>query len=942
VTPRPTRRTLVSTKFSPPEVAHAAIRPEVIEKIAVAGRRKLLIVCAPAGYGKTTLLAEAGRRLEWPTVWYKLDALDHDPLALIASLAEGIRRQFPDFGDVLFERLENANEIPLPAQEMLTIFLAELEEAVDADLHIVLDDYHEAADSPELNSALSFIVERLPASLHLCVLTRYEPLFATAKLRLSDELAEVGVDDLRFDADQIAATLAAHNIRGLEVHQLQRLAELTEGWPASVVLAGKALEWSDLPSIEGALADPRLQKDIYSYLAEQVLQRESAETQAFLMSTCCLDHITVELANAVADIDCAQRLLSHLEEKRVFTFASADRSTYRYHNLFRDYLRHRCMLESGTSSFRELQLRTAKVLESASHHEAAVELYLAANCPDVALDTVARAGEQGIENSRSETIRSWLDRLPPQMARTHPWANFLHGQVLMREGKFDEALAHFANAEATFTAVNDESGLYQTLSAMECTLYWKDDLKQAIACCRRALQHAHSDVRRLHTLLSMCAISRDACEWTTFDPAIDEVSLLAGFGPSAEVARLEAFRQASVMVRGSYRGASHGIAAHRDLFERHGAVSLRLGLINLEAVTEYNLGRYAVSGRLASEGLETARRTGYRFLIPVFEDMLGQQAVATGDFAKGRRHIVDAVTALGQSGDALLLTLARNHEGTAERRYGDLRSASTLYERELDSLDAETGPYAELTCLSNRDFARGLLGVGSAIVELEDHAVKSRRVQLLFIALKCEFFIAVLEHRSGNTNGAISRLRTCIPQQLELGHINFLSQELLFSPELALDLIRCEDRADVLAGLLDTIALHWDSAGLLARMLPLGGDVALGALRAAARHRSAEETTLLAARARRHRSPAVRSLAAQVATQAIDPGAPTRSPFPELTDRELQVLTLMAAGHKNIEIAGHLYLSPATVKTHVNRIFSKLGVDDRVQAILRYNARTTT
>jgi len=941
VTPRPTRRTLVSTKFSPPEVAHAAIRPEVIEKIAVAGRRKLLIVCAPAGYGKTTLLAEAGRRLEWPTVWYKLDALDHDPFALIASLAEGIRRQFPDFGDVLFERLENANEIPLPAQEMLTIFLAELEEAVDADLHIVLDDYHEAADSPELNSALSFIVERLPASLHLCVLTRYEPLFATAKLRLSDELAEVGVDDLRFDADQIAATLAAHNIRGLEVHQLQRLAELTEGWPASVVLAGKALEWSDLPSIEGALADPRLQKDIYSYLAEQVLQRESAETQAFLMSTCCLDHITVELANAVADIDCAQRLLSHLEEKRVFTFASADRSTYRYHNLFRDYLRHRCMLESGTSSFRELQLRTAKVLESASHHEAAVELYLAANCPDAALDTVARAGEQGIENSRSETIRSWLDRLPPQMAWTHPWANFLHGQVLMREGKFDDALDLFRTAEEAFAQEGDRWGLYQTMSALECTFYWHGDQTNAVKCCRRALEFATSDENRVHTLLSLCSAWLDACSWTDFDRTLRQARDLLQSSRSPEQARFRTFLVASRQCRGNYRRTGAERMEDKTITDAWGTTALRLAFVSLSAIGQYHLGNYEVSITILATGLDLANRCGYRMLAPTLLDTLGQVRSSTGSFNDGMALIDRAAEDLNTFGDAFFRSVLASHRGTSQRRHGLVEEALGCYIVGVQTAHGANVPYAQLTCLSNRDFTRGLLGDGSAIAELEKHARKSRRVQLMFIALKCEFFIAVLEHTSGNTDGAISRLRTCIPQQLELGHINFLSQELLFSPELALDLIRCEDRADVLAGLLDAIALHWNSAGLLARMLPLGDDVALGALRAAARHRSAEETTLLAARARRHRSSAVRRLAAQFAAQAIDPGAPTRVPFPELTDRELQVLTLMAAGHKNIEIAAHLYLSLATVKTHVNRIFSKLGVDDRVQAILRYNERTT-
>lgn len=258
----------VAAKLARPRIDDVVLRPDTLADFRRATRRRLSLVCAPAGYGKTTVAAAAIERLGLDSVWYKLDVLDHDPVVFLASLTEALRERFADFGDAIRERLRTTAETPFPVEHMQAMFVKECERRIDRDVHIVLDDYHEAAESTELNRTLDYLLADLPASLRFIVLTRYDPAFSVNKMRLAGDVAAISAETLRFDAEQAVAVLAARTGHQPRREHIERLVALTEGWPASIVLAGLALEWLDLDSLELALSDPRLKQDIYSYLAE--------------------------------------------------------------------------------------------------------------------------------------------------------------------------------------------------------------------------------------------------------------------------------------------------------------------------------------------------------------------------------------------------------------------------------------------------------------------------------------------------------------------------------------------------------------------------------------------------------------------------------------------------------------------------------------------------
>ena len=213
----PSRRTIVgapafvAAKVATPDIGRAFIRPAVLDKLAAGAGKRLLTVRAPAGYGKTAVVAEAARRLGWRAAWYRLDVLDHDPAVLIASLVQAVRERVPVFGGILSERFAEAHETPMTPAEMTALLVSELRDEVDGELHIVIDDYHQAIASSELNGALDYLLANLPGNVHIVLLTRFQPAVATTRLKLDDQIGEVTYEDLRLDAAQVAEMFAGRS-----------------------------------------------------------------------------------------------------------------------------------------------------------------------------------------------------------------------------------------------------------------------------------------------------------------------------------------------------------------------------------------------------------------------------------------------------------------------------------------------------------------------------------------------------------------------------------------------------------------------------------------------------------------------------------------------------------------------------------------------------------
>lgn len=334
--------------------------------------------------------------------------------------------------------------------------------------------------------------------------------------------------------------------------------------------------------------------------------------------------------------------------------------------------------------------------------------------------------------------------------------------------------------------------------------------------------------------------------------------------------------------------------------------------------------------------IRECERLGFDHLRHMFDDSLARLALTGSREESGLAGFERLAESSRVHQDAWSLSMMQNGLAAALRHVDRFQESVVAYRRAAETGRAIGAPSLSLAAEAGERLVQGLMGeVDEATTALEDLERQSAALDLAFTANQCIFFQAVLALRRGDRRATADALRRCLPAQLQLGHIDFLCQELAQWPEMATLALADAGLASRRADLIDALVHSAKSVPLLIELMA-SGDASQQALivDACGRRGSALVTQRLLEWARKHGS--ARQLRAM--RKALDLGADGGQPSADLTPREYEVLGLVAAGHRNPEIAAQLYLSEKTVKTHVNHIFTKLGVTSRVQAVLYYRA----
>ena len=383
---------LLETKLYVPRSRRGLVpRPRLSERLDRGAASKLTLVSAPAGFGKTTLLTEwlaagpagpAGERL---AAWLSLDRGDNDPASFWTYVIAALRTVAAGVGDSALALLQAPR--PPPIETVLTALLNELG-ALAGDIVLVLDDYH-VIDAREVQDAMAFLLDHLPAQLHVVIAGRADPALPLARLRARGELAEIRAAGLRFTPDEAAAYL--NEMMGLQLtaRDVAALEGRTEGWIAALQLAALSMQGRDDVAgfIAGFAGDDRY---VVDYLAEEVLQRQPGRVQAFLLQTSILGRLSGPLCDAVTGQDGGKAMLAALDRGNLFLVPLDDRRRwYRYHQLFADVLQAR-LLDEQPGQLPDLHRRASAWYEQNGDPSEAISHALAGEDFDRAADLVER------------------------------------------------------------------------------------------------------------------------------------------------------------------------------------------------------------------------------------------------------------------------------------------------------------------------------------------------------------------------------------------------------------------------------------------------------------------------------------------------------------------------------------------------------------------------
>ncbi len=907
---------LLATKLhTPPLRPDFVPRRRLLARLETGLRRKLILLSAPAGYGKTTLLSEWHASSQSQTLsfaWVLLDEQDNDPVRFWSYVLAALESVRPDIGEST-KTLLHALSLPSAAADharsqlpegILTTLVNDLVRfqpngTLASPLVLILDDYH-IIHAPAIHDAMAFFLDYLPATVHIVLLTRADPPLPLARLRARDQLLELRAADLRFTADEVELFLNRVMALDLSTDAVSILDARTEGWAAGLQLAALSLQGLDGQQARHFIAAfAGTHRHILNYLTEDVLQRQSPEVQAFLLQTSILPYLSAPLCDAVMEQPGSQAMLERLASENLFTTPLDDKGKwYRYHPLFAETL-HTRLQQSSPELLPVLHHRAAVWHQEQGAVADAVRHALAAGDPEYAADLVEGGYKRLMMRGELVTLHRWLDALPDELVQARPRLGLAYALALAYSDRREALERRLEQAEAALAAAPETADA--------------DAVRGEIAAFRAVFASVHW---------------AGAC---SLDLSRQALRLL----PAARSEEELWLRVLILQAQGNCHRFQGQVREAEDSYAEALAAARALDSPFLVQAITNRLGQnQLLQGRLrrAAQTLETALRQAQArggellWFSGELHAHLGQIYAEWNELARARQHIQEGITLSQQGENHLALLESYLALAGVQAAQGQVEAAAQSLDQAQDLAVAAGVPYLEAQVAARRAWL-GLAydGAPGAEVWRWAEAWAARRIQETedVPPVLHEFQDLILARfRLGQSqlDGTLQLLDEIEPPAQEAGRMVSVLQALLLRARVQ---TQQGDQGRARESLGQALALA-EPEEYVRTIVDLGHPLRpllvelrseLAASAGAASSLAAYIDRLLVALAERGRL-------------GVD--------VPHvLTPRELEILALMAAGASNQEIARRLVVTLGTVKGHVNHILGKLEAHNRTAAVAR-------
>jgi LuxR family maltose regulon positive regulatory protein len=445
--------------------------------------RKLILISASAGYGKTSLLMDFAHDTELPVCWYSLDEWDRDPRVFLEYMVASIRERFPHFGDRTLGGLRGGVHGESLRSTVGTL-VNEIHDVVPEYFALVIDDYHLVSDSQDVTSLFGFFIRRLPENCHVLLSSRTTTLgLPSIELVARGELEGLGNDDLKFTGDEIQRLLRQNHNLDLPQEEAERLAQQSEGWITAILLTTHTLWKGLLHTMALARGDD---SQIFAYLAREVLQQQPKDVQDFLTGSSVFQRMNPSLCNELLDMDGAREMLSLLEDKNLFIFRleGDGEDWFRYHQLFQEFLSSK--LREDGDRYIALHFKAGRLFEAQESWDEAIRHYLDAGALSEAQRLVEEVASWAFRTGRSGSLLFWTDSMI-QAGHGSPWMHYWQSRVLMDYGRLDDAVRALEKAKDGFAERSDSLGVARALLQESSIHRLRSEYAEAIAKTDQAL-----------------------------------------------------------------------------------------------------------------------------------------------------------------------------------------------------------------------------------------------------------------------------------------------------------------------------------------------------------------------------------------------------------------------------------------------------------------------
>lgn len=904
---------ILTTKlYVPPSRSRAVLRPRLIERLDHSLSHKLTLVSAPAGFGKTTLLSEWVASCERPVAWLSLDRGDSDLTRFLAYLVAALQTVVADVGEGVLGALQSPQ--PPPVESILTALLNEIA-TLPEDFVLFLDDYH-AIDAGQVDEALTFLIDHLPLQMHLVIASREDPQLPLARLRARGQLTELRATDLRFTVNEAAEFLGGVMGLNLLAEEIGALEDRTEGWIAGLQMAALSMQGrEDITGfIESFTGSHRF---VLDYLVEEVLQQQPERVRTFLLQTSILERLSGPLCDAVTGQGDGRGMLEALERGNLFVVPLDDeRRWYRYHHLFANVLQARAVQEQP-DQVPTLHQQASKWYENNGLPADAIHHTLAAKDFERAADLIELAWRAMDRSFQSAAWLGWAKALPEELVRARPVLSAGYARALLDVGELETVEVRLRDAEWWLDTPADRDerpgGPSAEMSVTETVVVDEEQFRSlpaSIATARAAHAQALGDMS------GAVKHARRALDLLPGDNYYERGVLAAHLGVSYWASGdLEAAEQSFADFVANMRMAGNILVAISGTFV---LADIRVAQGRLHAA----MGTYEQSLQLATAQDEpTPPETAdlYRGISELRRER--------GDLKAAAQHLLRSK----ELGAQVALPGWRHRLCVAEARIkeaeGDLDGALELLdkaERQHSRTPVpDVRPVAALKArvwLSQERLSEALDWAREQGLSTHDELSYLREFEHITLAR-----VLIARYKSERVERSIHEVMDLLQRLLQAaeegGRIGSVI-EILLLQALAHE---AQDNSSTALAPLERVLSLAEPEGYMRVFVDEGTPMAQLLFEAAAHGIMPDYTSKLLA-----------------AFEAERRGSENESHLPRsqylvepLSQRELEVLRLIAQGLSNSQIGERLFLALSTVKGHNRIIFSKLMVGRRTEAVAR-------
>jgi len=601
---------LVRSKLVVPNSVGLLHRPRVCRILEKGSTKKLTLVSAPAGYGKTSILADFVHHSPLPTCWFTADERDRGLGAFVSYVIGAIRERYPGFGEQTQASLDTLSGDIFRDPGMIVGDLANEILAIDEHFALIWDNFEDIEGAFGLRGFIARLIEVLPSNCHIMIGSRVLPDVPVTRLVAQGQLVGLTIDDLRFAAPEIRELLSMSQI-DVSPAESEVIAAGSEGWITGVLLLADLAHEEAGALLRGA---GKASEETFDYLAAEVLDRQPDRIQDFLRRSAVLRDMSAQLCEDILQMPRSAAMLAEVERQNLFITRFGDETSgiSRYHNLFRAFLVQQ-LREKDADTFADLNLRAARYFERTHNAEEAVYHYVCAKVFPDAVVLMDRLVMELFTRGRADTIVKWVQALPEDVRASAPWLSFYHSRVLTDRFDYAEAYKSLEYAENGFAALGDR-GLLARIYNQRATIAlfegrYKDTLNQAQealnllaeselleqAEARRLVGRAYVGLGRLAE--GVRELKAALADFRKLSSPYDVVNLLQDLSLAlTSQGRLD---QVSVLLNEAL-----------SIARRLGALPQLAGILNNLANTYYCQGEYDRALPLYEEGLVAARRGG--------------------------------------------------------------------------------------------------------------------------------------------------------------------------------------------------------------------------------------------------------------------------------------------------------------------------------------------